>query len=118
MVLKEKIEILWGKYIMNRIISGTYVNFELAGNGGCIWLYNNENEVQINRKSIEKYEVIDSTSVTITNTTGNTVGTSRKSTSSMAGRAIVGGVLFGPVGAVVGAGTAKNKQKGRSVESS
>lgn len=103
---------------MNRIISGTYNGFNLAGTGGKIWIYNNEKEVQINRESIEKYEVIDSKSVTITNTTGKTKGKSRTSTGSMAVRGVVGGVMFGPVGAVVGAGTAKKKQKSKTYETS
>ena len=107
---------------MNKIISGTYKNFEIAGGGGRIWIYNAQKEVQINRETIEKYEVIDTIETTTAHTTSNSKGTSRKGTKSLAGRAIVGGVLFGPVGAVVGAATAKNKNKstteGTTVETS
>ena len=97
---------------MNKIISGTYKNFELAGGSGHIWIYNGLKEVQINRETLEKYEVIDTIETTTAHTTSTNKGTSRKGTKSLAGRAIVGGVLFGPVGAVVGAATAKNKNKG------
>ena len=86
------------------------------------WIYNEQKEVQINRETIEKYEVIDTIETTTAHTTSSSKGTSRKGTKSLAGRAIVGGVLFGPVGAVVGAATAKNKNKsttqGTTVETS
>ncbi|MEH7503304.1 hypothetical protein V7152_15045 [Neobacillus drentensis] len=96
---------------MNKIISGNYIGHDLVVNYGKIWILNGENEVQINKDTIEKHEIVDSTSTTTSHTTTNTKGTSRKGTKSIAGRAIVGGVLLGPVGAVVGAGTAKNKTK-------
>jgi hypothetical protein len=79
---------------MNKIISGTDNDFELVGSGGQIWIYKNEEEVQINRQSIQKYEVIDSKSVTITNTIGKTSGKSRTYTSSMAVGGGVGGVMY------------------------
>lgn len=96
---------------MNEVISGTYVDYDLVVGHGRLWIVNDSNEVQINKATIEKYEIIDTTSITTSETTSTSRGTSRKGTKSMVGRAIVGGVLFGPVGAVVGAGTAKNKNK-------
>lgn len=107
---------------MNKIISGTYSNYQLAGGSGHIWIYNGVKEVQINRETIEKYEVIDTIVTTTANTTSTSTGTSRKGTKSLVGRAIVGGVIFGGVGAVVGAATAKNKNEstthGTTVETS
>jgi hypothetical protein len=96
---------------MNEIISGTYVDHDLIVGDRRVWFVNDSNEIQINKETAEKYEVVDTTSTTTSHTTTTTKGTNRKGTKSMAGRAIVGGVLFGPVGAVVGAGTAKNKNK-------
>jgi hypothetical protein len=96
---------------MNTIISGNYVGFELAGSYGKVWLVGDNKEVQCNKGTIEKYEVLNTTSVTKSHTTSNTKGKTRKGTTSMAVRGVVGGVLFGPVGAIVGAGTAKNKSK-------
>jgi hypothetical protein len=96
---------------MNEIISGAYVDHDLIVGEGRIWIVNDTNEVQINKTTIEKYEIVDTTSITTSHSTTTSKGSSRKGTKSMAGRAIVGGVLFGPVGAVVGAGTAKNKNK-------
>jgi hypothetical protein len=87
------------------------MNYEIAGGGGRIWIYNGQKEVQINRETMQKYELIDTIETKTANTTSTSKGTSRKGTKSLAGRAIVGGVIFGPVGAVVGAATAKNKNK-------
>lgn len=102
---------------MNEIISGNFVDYDLIVAVGKIWIVNDDNEVQINKDTIEKYDIVDSTSTTTSHTTTNTTGKSRKSTKSMAGRAIVGGVVGsiipggGLIGAAVGAGTAKNKKK-------
>lgn len=96
---------------MNEIISGTYADYDLIVGNGRLWIFNDSNEVQINKTTIEKYEIVDTTTTTTSNTTTTSKGKSRKSTKSMAGRAIVGGVLFGPVGAIVGAGTAKRKNQ-------
>lgn len=96
---------------MNEIISGTYVDYDLIVGKGRIWIVNDSNEIQINKATIEKYEIVDTSSSTTSQTTTTSEGTSRKGTKSMVGRAIVGGVLLGGIGAVVGAGTAKNKTK-------
>lgn len=96
---------------MNEIISGNFVEYDLIVGDGKIWFVNDENEIQINKDTIENHEIVDSTSTTTSHTTTTSKGTSRKGNKSMVGRAIVGGVLLGPVGAVVGAGTAKNKNK-------
>ena len=95
----------------NSILAGLNKNYNLFGTGGCIWLYSDENEMQINKETIESYKVIDTIENTVTQTTGTSTGKSRKGTTSMAVRGVVGGVLFGPVGAVVGASTAKRKSK-------
>lgn len=96
---------------MNTILSGTFTGYRLIIRNGKIWIVNRLNEVQINKSTIEKYEIVDTINTTISRSTTATKGTSRKSTKSMAGRGIVGGVIFGPVGAVVGAATAKNKNQ-------
>jgi hypothetical protein len=95
----------------NLILAGFNKNYNLFGTGGCIWLYSDENEIQINKETIESYKVIDTIENTVTQTSGTSTGKSRKGTTSMAVRGVVGGVLFGPVGAVVGASTAKRKSK-------
>lgn len=96
---------------MNEIISGNFSDYDLIVGKGRVWIVNDSNEVQINKTTIEKYEVVDTISVTTSQSTSTTKGTSRKGTKSMVGRAIVGGVLLGPVGAIVGAGTAKKKNQ-------
>ena len=58
----------------------------------------------------EGYTKTESTTRAVTDTKTKTSGT------SMVGRAVVGGVLFGPVGAVVGGATAKKVNKGTTKE--
>lgn len=101
---------------MNTIISGDYVGFELAGSYGKVWLVGDNNEVQCNKGTIEKYEVLNTTSVTKSHSTSETKGKTRKGITSMAVRGVAGGVLFGPVGAIVGAATGKNKSKSTTHE--
>lgn len=96
---------------MIKMISGSFPHYNLIARSGKIWITNKVNEVQINKYTIEKYEIVDTINSTISRITTATKGTNRKSTKSMAGRGIVGGVIFGPVGAIVGAATAKNKHR-------
>jgi hypothetical protein len=100
---------------MNSMLTGDFNGHLLKiQQGGKIYLYlSNEEQVQLNRETIGQIEIIDESSMTTTNTTNFTHGTSRKGTKSMLGRAVVGSILTasvgGVVGGVVGAATAKNK---------
>lgn len=80
-----------------------------------VLIYEQSSVIIINSKKYEFSDILgyslvdDATSETIT----TSVGTAKTSTGSMIGRAVVGGVLTGGLGAVAGAATAKKEYLGQ-----
>ena len=79
----------------NKVIAGDYMGKMISCSFGVTnIIIGFSNSVIINKYSVESYEVIDESS--------------RKSATSIAGRALVGS-LFGGIGAIAGALSAKSK---------
>ena len=87
----------------NMVVGGDYkngvLNFSFGGKVSidCVKGFMKVETIHINRETVADYQIIDKES--------------KKSFSSGLVRGAVGGALFGPVGALAGASTAKSKNK-------
>lgn len=81
---------------MNKVIAGNYEGNSVKYSFGKVKITSFGSSVSIDSSTVEKYEIVNQDSI--------------KSGASAFGRAIVGDVLFGGLGLVAGALSAKNKQ--------